>query len=361
MRRIVRAASLRISAGDAEPSDSSVRRRRQVSWTRSVGLKRVVSALSPKARRRDALHLRVEPLVERRRLARSRFRRKAPCAWPHFRTRLRLWRWNPIVPEVLSMQDELDPSRGLERRSFLGVAAAAFGTAALGHEPILFSSPRFGSAPHVSRVRARPSRPIARDLVRDTSRIGEDRYLHTLASFAVRLVDVPIPEMRQTSKGDGPQNFMGVNEVGDDDPFVVLHWRTGARRSRIGLHPHLYGNVVTLGLEGEAVIQNYEMVGDAGLRPQRAVRRTEGSTSRSCVRARSTSFLSRTATSTVSSRAPRARGASTSRRESARSDRRRRSTSHRRRSTPLAASTKEPGGTKRKSERLARHDRIGAR
>jgi hypothetical protein len=157
------------------------------------------------------------------------------------------------------MQDSLDRSRGPERRSFLGVAAAAFGTAAFGHRQIstALADPR-------SRLTfpefVRAFGPIARELVRDTSRLGEDRYLHTLASYAVRLVDVPIPELRQTTKGPGPHNFMGANDVGDDDPFVVLHWRMEPG-SRIGLHPHIYGNVVTLGLEGDAVIQNYEVVG----------------------------------------------------------------------------------------------------
>jgi hypothetical protein len=158
------------------------------------------------------------------------------------------------------MKNQLDPSRGLERRSFLGVAAAAFGTAALGRRATLPSLP--GPEARLTFPEfVRAFGPVARELVRDTSRMGEDRYLQTLASFAVRLVDVPIPEMRQTSKGDGPRNFMGVNEGGEDDPFVVLHWRLEPG-ARIGLHPHLYGNVVTLGLEGEAMIQNYEMVGD---------------------------------------------------------------------------------------------------
>jgi len=158
------------------------------------------------------------------------------------------------------MTHEIEPSRGLERRSFLGAAAAAFGTVALGQSPL--SPARPGPQPRLTYPEfVKAFGPVARDLVRDTSRLGEDRYLHTLASYAVRLVDVPVPEMRQTTKGAGPHNFMGANEVGDDDPFVVLHWRMEPG-SRIGLHPHLYGNVVTLGLEGEALIQNYEVAGD---------------------------------------------------------------------------------------------------
>jgi hypothetical protein len=161
------------------------------------------------------------------------------------------------------MHEELDslPGVAVERRSFLGVAAAAIGATALGRPqicpPPLAAETRL-SLPEFLAVFV----PIARDLLRDASRMGEDRYLHTLASFAVRLADVPIPEMRQTSKGEGPHTFIGANDAGDDCPFVVLHWRMDPG-SKIALHPHTYGNVVTLGLDGEAVIQNYEMVGSA--------------------------------------------------------------------------------------------------
>jgi quercetin dioxygenase-like cupin family protein len=157
------------------------------------------------------------------------------------------------------MHHAADPARGLERRSFLGAAAAALGATALGDRhlsPLLRGPETRLTFPEFVRAFG----PVAKELVGDTSRLGEDRYLHTLASYAVRLVDVPVPEMRQTSKGDGPRNFMGVNDGGEDDPFVVLHWRLEPG-ARIGLHPHIYGNVVTLGLEGEARIQNYETVG----------------------------------------------------------------------------------------------------
>jgi hypothetical protein len=158
------------------------------------------------------------------------------------------------------MHREPDPSRGLERRSFLGVAAATFGTAALGRRP--FSAPLPGSQTRLAFPEfVKAFVPIARELVRDTSRMGEDRYLQTLASYAVRLVDVPVPELEPWGMGEGPKKFIGSNEVGEDCPFVVLHWRMEPG-SKIGLHPHIYGNVVTLGLEGEAVIQNYEVDGE---------------------------------------------------------------------------------------------------
>ena len=101
--------------------------------------------------------------------------------------------------------------------------------------------------------------PLARDLVGDTSRAGQDRYLHALASLAACLGDVPVPEMRETTGKRSPaRTFIGANDC--DAPFTVLHWRMEAG-ARIGLHPHIYGNVVTVCLEGEVRIENYEMTG----------------------------------------------------------------------------------------------------
>ncbi len=102
--------------------------------------------------------------------------------------------------------------------------------------------------------------PRARELVGDTSGSGQDRYLHTLAALAAGLRDVPQPEMRETTgKNSLARTFLGVNEC--EAPFTVLHWRLEPG-ARIGLHPHLYGNVLTLCLEGEVRIQNYEIVGE---------------------------------------------------------------------------------------------------
>jgi hypothetical protein len=99
--------------------------------------------------------------------------------------------------------------------------------------------------------------PLARELVEDTSRAGQDRYLHSLAALASGLRKVPVPEMRETSQGTSARTFLGANEC--DAPFTILHWRLEPG-ARIGLHPHIYGNVLTLCLEGEVRIENYEMV-----------------------------------------------------------------------------------------------------
>lgn len=101
--------------------------------------------------------------------------------------------------------------------------------------------------------------PLAEALLADKSRLGQDRYLHTIAALAVRLRDVPLPEMRETSKDSKARTFLGAHEF--EAPFTILHWRLEPG-ARIGLHPHIYGNVVTLCLGGEVHIENYEMVNE---------------------------------------------------------------------------------------------------
>lgn len=137
----------------------------------------------------------------------------------------------------------------LGRRTLFGLAAA------LGLAPRLRACARAGALDFEEFLAE--AVPLARDLVGDTSRTGQDRYLFSLAALAACLRDVPVPELRET-KSTPPRNFIGVNEC--DAPFTVLHWRVEPG-GRIGLHPHIYGNVVTLCLEGEVRIENYEMTG----------------------------------------------------------------------------------------------------
>jgi hypothetical protein len=116
--------------------------------------------------------------------------------------------------------------------------------------------------------------PLAEELVGDTSAAGQDRYLHALAALAVGLRDVPVPEMRVTSPaGAAAKTFLGANEC--EGPFTLLHWRLEPG-ARIELHPHIYGNVLTVCLEGEVRIENYEMDGvpDFDTRTPFHVRRT---------------------------------------------------------------------------------------
>lgn len=105
--------------------------------------------------------------------------------------------------------------------------------------------------------------PLAKDLMGDTSRRGQDRYLLALASLAACMQDLPVPAMRENTKNSPARTFIGANEC--DAPFTVLHWRMEPG-ARIGSHPHIYGNVVTLVLEGEVRIENHEMVGPRDFR-----------------------------------------------------------------------------------------------
>jgi hypothetical protein len=116
--------------------------------------------------------------------------------------------------------------------------------------------------------------PIAKRLVGDTSLAGQQRYLVALASYAVRLAEVPVPQMRDSGQGAGAGTFIGSNPGGD--PFIVLHWRMEPG-SVIRPHAHTYGNVLTLALEGEVRVENFEMLGtrDFDARDVFKVRRTQ--------------------------------------------------------------------------------------
>lgn len=148
---------------------------------------------------------------------------------------------------------EISPGVVVERRCFLTTLALAFsaiaipGTATAGLAEA--SNERLSYEEFLKEVI-----PLAKRLVSDTSLAGQHRYLLTLASYAVRLTDVPVPQMRDSGQGAGPGTFIGGN------PFIVLHWRMEPG-SIIRPHAHTYGNVLTLGLEGEVRVENFEMVG----------------------------------------------------------------------------------------------------
>jgi len=153
---------------------------------------------------------------------------------------------------------EVAPGVLVERRSFMKTFAAALAVSSLTGLPGTTAAEIENDELTFAEFLEIAS-PVAKHLVADTSRSGQDRYLLTLAAAAVRLSDVPVPEMRDSGQGTGPGTFIGFNPGGD--PFTVLHWKMNPGTS-IRLHAHTYGNVVTLGLEGEARVENYEVVGD---------------------------------------------------------------------------------------------------
>ena len=152
---------------------------------------------------------------------------------------------------------EVSPGVVVERRCFMRSAALALSGLAIpgvatGHLA------RQGSEPLSYEEFLKEVVPVAKRLVNDTSLAGQHRYLLTIASYAVRLGDVPVPAMRDSGQGVKPGTFIGANAGGD--PFIVLHWRMEPG-TIIRPHAHTYGNVLTLSLEGEVRVENFEMVG----------------------------------------------------------------------------------------------------
>lgn len=163
--------------------------------------------------------------------------------------------------ENLPVGETVEAEKGvlIERRSFISSVAIAFGALSL---PVV-------SAAQIAKLQNEKFTyeqflqevvPIAKKLLANKTLVGQSKYLLILASFAVQLEDVPIPKMRDSGQGAGPGTFIGANEA-IDAPFTVLHWRMEPN-SIIRTHAHTYGNVVTLGIDGEVRVVNYEMTGE---------------------------------------------------------------------------------------------------
>ena len=151
---------------------------------------------------------------------------------------------------------EISPGVVVERRCFMKSLAVALGSLAIpgaAMTRLASSDQRLTYEEFLKEVI-----PVAKKLVGDTSFAGQQRYLLALASYAVRLADAPVPPMRDSGQGAGGGTFIGAIPGGD--PFIVLHWRMDPG-SIIRPHAHTYGNVMTVALEGEVRVENYEMVG----------------------------------------------------------------------------------------------------
>ena len=103
--------------------------------------------------------------------------------------------------------------------------------------------------------------PVAEELHRDSSKSGQDAYLYWVASMVarLRLKEAPRAKLGRFGTLDPPVHF-GRSFRGK--PFFIVEWwlEPGAV-----LPPHCHPNasVCTLGIEGEARIRNFEIVGDA--------------------------------------------------------------------------------------------------
>lgn len=163
--------------------------------------------------------------------------------------------------ETMPVGETIEVERGvlIERRSFIATVATAFGALTL---PLLSraQSAKLQNEKFTYEQFLLEVVPIAKKLIADTSLVGQSKYLLTLASLAVQVEGIPVPQMRDSGQGTGPGTFIGVNEA-PGAPFTVLHWKM-APNTTIRTHAHTYGNVVTLGLEGEVRVLNYEMTGE---------------------------------------------------------------------------------------------------
>jgi hypothetical protein len=103
--------------------------------------------------------------------------------------------------------------------------------------------------------------PVARELHKDTSAAGQEAYLHWLASMIARARTNEIPRAKVGRFGTiEPAIKFGVAYRGR--PFFVVEWQL---EPGAVLPPHCHPNAsaCTLGLEGEARIRNFEVVGEA--------------------------------------------------------------------------------------------------
>lgn len=103
--------------------------------------------------------------------------------------------------------------------------------------------------------------PEARALHQDPSPRGQDAYLFSLARWAARLRLETIPRAKVFRFGElNPPVHFGVGYKGV--PFMVVEWRL---EPGAFLPPHNHPNysVCTLGVEGEAQIRNFQIVGEA--------------------------------------------------------------------------------------------------
>jgi hypothetical protein len=103
--------------------------------------------------------------------------------------------------------------------------------------------------------------PHATELHADKSERGCEAYVQFLAALAVRVSakEIPPAKLGAFPKLDPPVSF-GVGYKGR--PFFIVEWSMAPGAV---LPPHCHPNVsvCTLGLEGEAVLSNYEVVGAA--------------------------------------------------------------------------------------------------
>ncbi|MCI0390063.1 MAG: hypothetical protein MOB07_15035 [Acidobacteria bacterium] len=154
-------------------------------------------------------------------------------------------------------KQEIAPGVLIERRRLLWLPALAVASFA------------FGTEAEAQAAKAEPGwdeflkqcLPKAQELHKDSSRSGQEAYLRWLGLMAVNLRAAdPPPAKLGKFKNLEPASFFGVGYRGQ--PFFVVEWRM---EPGAFLPPHNHPNVsvCTVGLEGEARLRNFEIVGEA--------------------------------------------------------------------------------------------------
>ncbi len=115
----------------------------------------------------------------------------------------------------------------------------------------------------------------AAEFARDTSEMGQDAYLHRIATWAVRLQSAPATKLGAYG-GLEPKVEFGPSYRGV--PFAVIQWRM-APHAILPAHCHPQASVCTVGVEGEARLRHFEIQGkapafDAGVKTPFLMRET---------------------------------------------------------------------------------------
>lgn len=163
---------------------------------------------------------------------------------------------------------EVVPGFSEMRRWILSAPASIAAAVILGRAAVAIGSPSTAT-PSNSDVGAKldwasflkQCEPAARKLHKDVSASGQEAYLHWLASMIMRVRANEIAHAKVGRFGTlEPAIRFGVFYRGD--PFFTVEWQL---EPGAFLPPHCHPNasVCTLGLEGEARIRNFEVVGEA--------------------------------------------------------------------------------------------------
>lgn len=155
---------------------------------------------------------------------------------------------------------EVEPGLFIERRRFLWLPVLA--AAALVSPRLSFAESRNPTSEGTKTWDefTKECLPTAVELHKDTTAAGQDAYLYWIASKAAQLNLQTVPEAKVGAlQGLKPKVEFGVGFRGT--PFFVVEWRM-APNAFLPAHCHPNASVCTVGIDGEAQIRNFELVGD---------------------------------------------------------------------------------------------------